>query len=151
MEGTMAEILHRHHILPIHMGGLEEGPTILLTIPQHAEAHRELWEEHGLWQDWVAWQCLSGAISHQDAIKIAISEGGKISAQRLTGMKRSAESRQRMSVSAKQKRGGMVHLQSADVHVKRALSNTGRKRSIETKKKMSEAALRRWASVRTRT
>jgi hypothetical protein len=99
----MAEIMHRHHIVPLHMGGPKDGPTVLLTIEKHAEAHRELWELHGKWQDFVAWQCLSGAMLHHDAIKIAISEGGKITARRLTGVKRSQEARQRMSESAKRK------------------------------------------------
>jgi hypothetical protein len=136
-------VYHRHHLLPLHMGGLEDGPTVLLTIKQHAEAHKELWEEHGLWQDWLAWKMLSGAISQQDAIKIAIVEGGKIAAKNLAGKKRSIEACQRMSASAKRKRGGMTHLRSVEVRTKANLSNLGKKRSAATKKNISEAMIRR--------
>ena len=49
------------------MGGTDSSDNlILLTIEEHAEAHRKLWEEHGKWQDKIAWQTLSGQISIQD-------------------------------------------------------------------------------------
>jgi hypothetical protein len=44
-----------------------------LTIEEHSEAHRLLYEKHGAWQDRVAWQTLSGQISHAEAIKQAQS------------------------------------------------------------------------------
>lgn len=145
---TMAEIMHRHHIVPLHMGGQQDGPTILLTIGQHAEAHRQLWEEHGKWQDLVAWQCLSGAMCHQDAIKIAISEGGKIAAKLHRGMKRSQESRQRMSESAKCKAGGMERLRDPEMRKLVGLKNRGLKRSAETREKIRLGAVERYKRAR---
>jgi hypothetical protein len=69
---------HTHHILPRHMGGTDEPENLIeLTIEEHAEAHRILYEQHGHWQDYCAWQALSGQISNQDAIKFAQSSASK--------------------------------------------------------------------------
>ena len=87
------DIYHVHHIVPKHCGGTDDASNLIrLTIKQHAEAHKKLWEEHGRWQDYVAWQGLSGSISSQEAIKRAQSEGGKCfkdpkqQAQKITDM-----------------------------------------------------------------
>jgi hypothetical protein len=64
-------IYHKHHIVPKHMGGTDdESNLILLTVEQHAEAHRELYELHGQWQDKLAWQGLSRMINHQEVISL---------------------------------------------------------------------------------
>ena len=62
---------HKHHITPKHMGGTD-GPSnlVTLTIEEHAEAHRILFEHHGHWQDEVAWKTLSGQIIKAEAIKL---------------------------------------------------------------------------------
>jgi hypothetical protein len=39
-----------------------------LTIEEHAEAHRELYEKHGRWQDKVAWLSLAGKIGHEERL-----------------------------------------------------------------------------------
>lgn len=60
--------LHKHHILPKHAGGSNDASNIaLLTIEQHAEAHRVLFEQHGRWQDRCAWLLLSGQITAGEA------------------------------------------------------------------------------------
>jgi hypothetical protein len=57
---------HTHHIIPKHMGGTDDPSNLVeLTIEEHAEAHRILYEAHGRWQDKVAWQGLLGLIPHQ--------------------------------------------------------------------------------------
>lgn len=61
---------HTHHIIPRHMGGTDDpGNLIDLTIEEHAEAHRLLYEQHGRWQDKVAWQGLLGLISHEEVME----------------------------------------------------------------------------------
>ena len=59
---------HWHHIIPKHMGGSDDSSNlVLLTIEEHAEAHKKLWEQHGRWQDKIAWKTLSGQITIQEA------------------------------------------------------------------------------------
>lgn len=48
------------------MGGSDDPSNLVeLTIEEHAEAHRILYEQYGHWQDKVAWQGLMGLISHE--------------------------------------------------------------------------------------
>jgi hypothetical protein len=43
------------------MGGSDERSNLIeLTIEEHAEAHRKLYEEYHNWQDEIAWKALSG-------------------------------------------------------------------------------------------
>ena len=51
---------HKHHIVPKHMGGTDDPSNITeLTVEEHAEAHRVLYETHGKVQDKVAWMGLA--------------------------------------------------------------------------------------------
>lgn len=69
---------HTHHILPIHAGGLNDPSNLVkLTIQEHAEAHKKLWEEHGCWQDEIAWKALSGQVDKEEIISKVLSEAGK--------------------------------------------------------------------------
>jgi hypothetical protein len=48
------------------MGGTDDPSNLVeLTIEEHAEAHRILYETYGRWQDKVAWKGLLGLIPHQ--------------------------------------------------------------------------------------
>lgn len=39
---------HRHHIIPRHAGGTDDPSNLVeLTVEEHAEAHRILWERDG--------------------------------------------------------------------------------------------------------
>ena len=45
-------IYHFHHIIPKHLGGSDDPSNLIrLTVEEHAEAHRKLYEEHGLEED----------------------------------------------------------------------------------------------------
>lgn len=60
-------IYHTHHIVPRHAGGTDDTENLVrLTIEEHAEAHRLLYLQHGRWQDFYAWQGLSGQINMTD-------------------------------------------------------------------------------------
>lgn len=56
----MQEAKHWHHIIPKHAGGTDDDDNlILLTIPEHAQAHLKLYQEHGRPQDLHAYYLLS--------------------------------------------------------------------------------------------
>lgn len=61
---------HWHHIVPKHMGGTDDPSNLIeLTIEEHAEAHRLLYEEYGLWEDRCAWQGLAKLIGKEEILK----------------------------------------------------------------------------------
>jgi len=67
---------HKHHIVPKHMGGTDDESNLVeLTIEEHAEAHKKLFEEHGRWQDYIAWKGLAGLLSSDECKFIAMMEG----------------------------------------------------------------------------
>lgn len=73
----METIYHMHHIIPKYMGGDDsESNLVKLTVEEHAEAHKKLYEEHGNWEDYVAWQGLSKMINRQDIIKYTMTKAG---------------------------------------------------------------------------
>jgi hypothetical protein len=52
------------------MGGTDDKNNIVeLTIEEHAEAHKKLWEQNGKWEDYYAWQGLSGIIPKKELVK----------------------------------------------------------------------------------
>ncbi len=65
---------HLHHIVPKHMGGTNEISNLIeLTIEEHAQAHKKLWEKYGYVQDKIAWLALSGQIGREEARLLAIN------------------------------------------------------------------------------
>jgi hypothetical protein len=70
--------LHAHHVIPLHAGGSNDKDNIVfLTVEEHAEAHKKLFEDYGRWQDKIAWQMLSGMIGKEEAINIAQKNSDK--------------------------------------------------------------------------
>lgn len=60
---------HKHHIIPRHAGGTDDPENLIeLTISEHADAHRVLYETYGRWQDRVAWLSLSGIMNAEERI-----------------------------------------------------------------------------------
>lgn len=71
-------MLHKHHIVPRYLGGTDDPSNLVeLTVEQHAEAHRVLYEQHGNWQDYVAWQGLIKLDANFDAARQSMIEGGR--------------------------------------------------------------------------
>jgi hypothetical protein len=68
-------IKHKHHIIPRHAGGTDEESNLAwLTVEEHAEAHRLLFEKYGRWEDEVAWKGLAGLIDKAEIVRIVQSK-----------------------------------------------------------------------------
>jgi hypothetical protein len=76
---------HKHHIIPKHIGGTDDAENLIeLSIEEHAEAHRILYEQHRRWQDYYAWKGLSGQICRKEIIRqIQINNGKYVYANKL--------------------------------------------------------------------
>ena len=69
---------HRHHIIPKHEGGSDDPSNIVyLSVKEHAEAHRDLYEKNGKIEDYLAWKGLSGIIGKEGIIEKLLKENGK--------------------------------------------------------------------------
>jgi hypothetical protein len=68
---------HKHHIIPKHAGGSNDPSNLIeLSVEDHAEAHRILWEQHGMTADFVAWKMLSGKSSEAELARIELAKNG---------------------------------------------------------------------------
>lgn len=108
---------HIHHIIPRYAGGTDSpGNLIELTVEEHAEAHRLLWEANGDLRDKMAWLMLVGKTTEAEIIRIELAKSGfeeflsneerrnkwkKHISQSLRGHKQSDYTRQKRSESLK--------------------------------------------------
>jgi hypothetical protein len=68
---------HMHHIIPRHMGGTDDPDNLIrLTIEEHAEEHRKLYEKYGKKEDYWAWKGLAGIIPRKELISEILKEAG---------------------------------------------------------------------------
>jgi len=60
---------HMHHIIPRHAGGTNDPSNLVkLSVEEHAEAHKKLWEQYGRKEDWIAWKGLSGTLPKEKIV-----------------------------------------------------------------------------------
>ena len=141
-------IKHKHHIIPRHIGGTDDLQNIVeLTIEEHAEAHRILFEQYGREEDRLAWLGLSGQIGKdeilwhlarkQKGVKKPEGHGAKVSAFRKT-FKYSEESKRKISESKKGKKLTQEHKEKV------IKSLTGRIQPETQKKKVAEKLSKTW-------
>ena len=59
------------------MGGSDDPSNLVeLSVEQHAEAHRKLYEQYGKKEDYLAWKGLSGEIGKEQIIHEMRKKGG---------------------------------------------------------------------------
>ena len=128
-------IIHRHHIIPTHMGGSNHPSNIIeLTIPEHAEAHHQLYLQHGKWQDFMAWKALSGQIALCDLRK-------EISRLANLGRIRTEETKQKIREARKRQ------ITTQETRDKMSKTRLGRKLTWDLKNNTPEANAKRSAAL----
>ena len=62
-------LMHRHHLLPKHMGGSDDPSNIIkVNVAMHAFLHHQLYLEHGKVEDYMAWQGLLKNLTNDEMI-----------------------------------------------------------------------------------
>lgn len=120
----MKQVLHKHHIIPRHAGGTDDPANLVdLTIEEHAEAHRLLYEKYNRQQDYLAWKGLAGLIGKDEMLhaKCSLNSSRPGELNTFYGMKHTEETKRKIS----EKRKGHS-------------DNKGIPKSEEHKKKISE-------------
>lgn len=73
----MSTRYHNHHIIPKHQwlkihgnlnGVNDKSNLVSLTIKEHADAHKKLWQKNNYQEDYIAWKALDGQWSVEDII-----------------------------------------------------------------------------------
>lgn len=121
---------HKHHIIPKHIGGTDDPSNIIeLSVEEHAQAHKELYEKYGRIEDKLAWKGLSGMLPKIDIIEeiqlLAASKGGIAVAKNGGGFKGRKHSEETKAKQRQHMIGNTIWL--------------GKKHTTETKAKMSAA------------
>ena len=115
---------HKHHIIPKHAGGTDSLDNLVdLTIEQHAEAHRLLYEQYGRIQDKRAWLGLAKLMSGKEIIYDILKSP------------KSQEHKEKIAIALKGRKAPWA------IGNKNASVLKGRSRSEETKKKISSSKL----------
>ena len=119
---------HKHHIIPKHAGGTNDPSNLVeLTLEEHADAHRVLYEKYGRWQDELAWRGLSGQIGKEEIIAAIYANR----TPSMLGKKQSEYQKLRTSMANKGKKLTEEH--------KAKIVGTGRKQPQSQKDKVAAA------------
>lgn len=142
---------HIHHVIPKHMGGTDDESNLIeLTVEEHAEAHRKLYEEYGKLEDYLAWKGLSGQIGKSEILLEIYKQNGKNSGKKNLGKyawnKGLTKEDPRVSKYAEKLKAPKTEEHRAAMKRQKSnSSNMGRyARTIETKAKLSEAATKQY-------
>ena len=130
---------HKHHIIPRHAGGTNDPSNIIsLSVEEHAEAHRVLFEKYGKWQDKIAADMLSGQIHTDEARRLTIIESNK---ERWSDPIFNARTSKKISES---------HKKLGKTGVPDGMTFSGLSHTEETKNKQSAARSAYWSNPENR-
>jgi hypothetical protein len=130
------------------MGGTDDPSNLVeLTVEEHAEAHKILWEKYGKLEDYVAWKALCGNIDTVEAErKFLAAEGYRRFLKTDEGkhwiQKNMVGRDKTISIKAMQKANTGRSKTDAEKK-KNADAHTGKKHSRETIEKLSSIAKNR--------
>jgi len=128
VETAAVRMKHKHHIVPRHMGGSDDPSNLIeLTVEEHAEAHRKLWEQYGNIKDYCAWKGLEGTIGKEEIVRLLMDPTGRVHTE---------ETKQKMSEAHK---GKSKHTPESKEKISEA--RKGKPLSEEHKRKIGEAGL----------
>lgn len=128
------------------MGGSDDPSNIVrLTIEEHVQAHKELYEKHGNEYDRIAFLALSGILENQDIILLTLKEAGRQTGIKNKGKfkgrtapnkdsKMSEDQKQKISKTRKERNLGT---ESAK-YLKRFYGDDNPMKNPKNKKKLSE-------------
>jgi len=148
---------HIHHIIPKHLGGTDDATNLVeLSIEEHAEAHRLLYEKYGKKEDFIAWKGLSSSIGKEEMFL----EKSKLGGSKNTKSK-SEEHKRKISESNKKARpkgsskigGVQKHSDETKKKISESMkghTNSKNHSSEEYKKKQSEAMKVAWQKRKNR-
>ena len=129
------------------MGGSDEKDNLVkLSVEEHALAHKELFEEYGKYEDYIAWKSLTSQIGKEEIFL----ETSRIGGLNNKGKPKSEEHRRKISEAIKMfnRREGVKVLKERTKEKISAsmLKNTNSKNhsSIEYKKTQSDAMKKSW-------
>lgn len=135
---------HKHHIVPRYLGGTDEKSNLVeLSVQDHAEAHRKLYEEYGNWQDFLAWQGLLKLLTTEECGLAAVKMGYQKSKNAMIDSAKNSKAGMQNVL----KRTGMFDSKYSDIRIvwnrKASIKGikvwTGQKHTLESRKKMSDA------------
>ena len=118
---------HIHHIIPRHAGGSDDPSNLIeLTVEEHAEAHRVLFEKHGRKEDGLAWKGLAGIIGKEELLhELFVLAGSK-------------------SKPPKNHKPNLGRKWPEEYKKKMSLLSTGKKKTQEHKNKISLGKSKEW-------
>lgn len=118
--------MHKHHIIPKYKGGSDDPSNLIeVSVEEHAELHKKLWEENSDYRDYLAWQGLSELMNKEDIVSKLISYTHK-------GKKKTPEHVKKVSEALR----GRTH--SDETKAKIGKASLGRAWSEENKHKKAQ-------------
>lgn len=134
---------HVHHIVPKYLGGSDSKDNLIeLSVEDHAEAHRLLYEENGNWQDFLAWQGLLKLLSTEECGLVAYKKGYQISKDAMTDRTKNSKAGTQNVLNGtgfcNPQYSKLRKIWAKEAGLRGASKWFGQKHTLEAKKKMSE-------------